>query len=555
VPGPGGVLFSQQAPPCRVVETLPAVSFQEVKPGSWVFDFGQNLAGWAHLRVAGPAGTEVTLRYGERLLENGELDQEHIAQFVKVGVFQTDRFILAGEGTESYETRFTYHGFQWVQVEGLPQPPTSETLVARVVQSDFAPAGTFTSSDETLNQLQELTLWAYRGNFVGIPTDCPHREKNGWTGDAQLACETGLYNFNAANAYAHWLGTVADAQRASGQLPGIVPTGGWGFNWGSGPAWDSALIVIPWQMYLFRGDAEILTRLYPNMKRYVEFAVALADAGDGLIKYGLGDWCPPPDTASAPRDLQTTAIVLGDCQIMGQVARLFGHDADAARFDEMAARLRASWRAAYLTRDGGVAGDEQTSLGCALHYGLLEPEEKPAVVSRLLDAVKKAGGRPTFGILGAKWVPRALADAGYVEEAFEMIRGEEFPGWVHWLRQGATTLWENWDGEASRNHIMFGDISAWLYRYLGGIRPLEAYPGFEQFTLAPQLVDSLQWVHAEHDSPYGKITSEWTRNGATVEFRVTVPANTVAHWTPPGSRGPGVGQTLEPGDHRFTLKP
>jgi alpha-L-rhamnosidase len=548
VAGPPGELFSQQAPPCRVVEAIEAVSIKEVKPNVWVFDFGQNIAGWVKLKVAGEAGTEVTLRYGERITETGELDQQHIATFISNGDFQTDRLILAGRGEESFETRFTYHGFQWVQVEGLPSAPTSETLIALVVQSDFASAGEFSSSDETLNSLQKLTLWAYRGNFVGIPTDCPHREKNGWTGDAQLACETGLYNFDAATAYAHWLGSIADAQRPSGQLPGIIPTGGWGFNWGNGPAWDSALIIIPWQMYLFQGDKFILETLYDNMKRYVDFAFNLAD--DGLIKYGLGDWCAPDMTKTAHRDLVTTAILCGDCQIMSKVAAIVGKHYDIEHFDSLGEQLRSAWRAAFLNEDGGIANNDQTSLGGALHYGLLDECEMAGVAQRLRQAVADANYQPTFGIVGAKWVPRALADAGYVEEAFQLMRNEEYPGWVHWLKQGATTLWEHWHGRSSRNHIMFGDISAWMYKYLGGISPIESYPAFERFTVEPKLVSTLQWASAKHNCSYGQISSEWKRDGDSVEFRVVVPENTVALWKAPLKESVA-SQELEAGTNIF----
>lgn len=548
VAGPGGALFSQQAPPCRVVRNMEAKSWNEVKPGVWVFDFGQNMTGWTHLTVSGPAGTEVVLRYAERVLENGEVDQKHISCFIKEGDFQTDRYVLKGGGEETYHTHFTYHGFQWVEVQGLPAPPTAGTLQARVIQSDFAPAGRFECSDGTLNQLQKLTQWSYVSNFTGIPTDCPHREKNGWTGDAQLACETGLLNYDAANAYAHWLGTIADAQRSSGQLPGIVPTGGWGYNWGNGPAWDSAFIVIPWQMYRYRGDKGILAKHYDGMKRYVHFAYSLAD--EGLIKYGLGDWCPPEADKTAPRDLCTTAILFEDCRILAKTARLLGHEFDAKRFDSMAAMLRASWRKAYVGEGGAVAGNEQTSLGCALYYDLLEDSEKPQAAWRLRQSLEAAGGRPTFGILGAKWVPRALSEAGHAEEAFHLITGEGYPGWAHWLSQGATTLWEEWNGVSSHNHIMFGDISAWMYSYLGGIQPLEETPGFARFLVAPAFVEALEHATAEHDSPYGRIRSAWKRDGDFVEWEITVPGNSEAVVrVPPGYGRENVPGTLREGRH------
>ena len=524
VPGPGGLLQAQLSPPCKVIETVAPVSVNEVRPGVAVYDLGQNMAGWTQLRVSGPEGTEVKLAHSERLSEDGDINQRGIDSFIKKGDCQTDRYFLKGDGEETWEPRFTYHGFQYVQVTGLPGQPSLDNVRGRVVHTDFESAGRFSCSNELLNRLQELTLWAYRGNFVGIPTDCPHREKNGWTGDAQLAAETGLLNFDAAAAYRQWLETIADTQRPSGQLPGIVPSSGWGYNWGSGPAWDNALLLIPWYLYLYTGDEEVLERHYAGMKRYVDFCTRMATGH--IVSFGLGDWCHPDRARMAPAALTSTAYYCVDCRIVSQAARLLGNESDAERYGKLAEDIRSAFNRHFGNGDGSYAGGEQTSQGCALYQEMVEEADRPAVVTRLIEAIENNDGRLDVGILGAKYVLRALADAGHAELAYALLTRTDYPSWGHWLEQGATTLWEDWPGQASRNHIMFGDISAWMYQYLAGIAPQS--PGFKEILIHPRVVGDLTEAAAEHRSPYGLIRSAWRQTDGNFVLEATIPPNTSA---------------------------
>ena len=527
VPGPGGALFSQQAPPCVVAETLEAVDRREIAPGCALFDFGQNIAGWAKLSGCGAAGTEMTIRYGELVGEDGQLDTSHIDQFIHGGDFQTDRFIFKGAGKETWEPRFTYHGFQYAQVTGPAEVLSTVTLQAQVVHSDIAPLGHFECSDATLNQLADCTLRSYRGNFVGIPTDCPHREKNGWTGDALLAAETGLFSFDAAAAYAHWLRTVTDTQRPSGQLPGIVPTAGDGYNWGSGPAWDSVCISLPWNISLFRGERRILEENYPVMQRYVHFVQTMLV--DGLAHWGLGDWCSPNSEKTAPDALVTTAYAYDCFRLLAEIAVRLDREQDAESYRGLAGKVREAWRREYLHPSGHCGGDEQTSLACALYFGLADPDERPAVTRRLREAIDRDGGKPTFGIHGAKWTLRALSEAGHTEAAYRLLVQPEYPSFVHWLTQGATTLWEDWHGESSRNHIMFGDILAWMFEYVAGLRPDPSHPGFARAIIQPYPVAGLTWAGAEHRSPFGQFRSQWERKeDGGLRVQVTVPPNAEA---------------------------
>jgi len=535
VPGPGGVLEPQRAPPCKVMRSIEPVSVTELEPGVALFDLGQNIAGWAQLRVEGPRDTEIVMRYAEKLAPDGDIDASNIDSFIKGGDCQTDRYILKGDGLEVWEPRFTYHGFRYVQVLGLPTPPNADQLRGQVVHTAMAPAGSFECSDETLNRLQECTLWAYRGNFVGIPTDCPHREKNGWTGDAQLAAETGLWNFNAKTAYLEWLQTLADTQRPSGQLPGIAPSTGWGYNWGSGPAWDSALILIPWHIYVHTGSVEAIERLYEAMRRYIDFCSTMASGH--IVSFGLGDWCHGGFRRPPPSSLTSTGYYYRDAVIVAKCAAITDRAEDAARYRALARDIRAAFNERYYRGDGIYAEGQPTALACAVYQGLVEDDQKQAVVDLLAQKVRDNDCRADFGILGAKYVPRVLADEGHAELALRLFTQEEFPGWAHWLARGATTLWESWKGHGSRNHVMFGDVSAWMYHYLAGIVPDEANPGFTRVSLMPRVVAALEWVTSTHRAPSGTIGSSWRRDGNRIVFDIELPAGTPGRILVPGATG------------------
>jgi len=530
VPGPGGFLRSQQHTPIHVTQTLRPVSVREVKPGVWVYDLGQNISGWGRLKVSGPAGTEVTLRYAEKLTPDDDLDQSNINMFIKTGECQMDRYTLKGQAIEVWEPRFTYHGFQYVQVTGFPGTPTLDNLEGRVVHTAFATCGEFSCSNDLLNRIQACARWSTLGNYHGFPTDCPQREKNGWTGDASISAEQVLLNFDPMTAYHKWLGDLRDAQRPSGQLPGIVPTGGWGYNWGSGPAWDSASILIPWYLYLYEGDTAILETHYASMKRYLDYTLTMTT--DYTADYGLGDWAAPnteSEKPGCPNTVTDTAYCFVHADVLRQTAERLGKKADARRFAGLARKFRRAFRKHFVDfKKADVTGSNQTAVACALYQGLLEEAEKPAFLATLAQHVEERRRHIDCGILGAKYVLHALSDLGRADLAFAIATQEDFPGWGHWIRQGATTLWEGWDGSGSRNHHMFSDISAWFYRGLAGINPDPAHPGFKNTIIRPNPVERLDWVNAWHESPYGRIDVAWRHSGPQFALEVTVPANSTA---------------------------
>jgi alpha-L-rhamnosidase len=524
VAAPRGTLRAQMHPAIKVFESIRPVKISETKPGVWLFDMGQNFAGWARLKVHGPAGTKVEMLYSERANPDGSIDRKDIDKFVKTGPFQTDAYILKGQGEETSESLFSYHGFRWVEVHGLPGKPAEDTLTGRVVHTAFDEIGRFECSNDLLNTIQKLTLWSYRSNFEGIPTDCPQREKNGWTGDAHLAAEQAMFNFENSAGYTKWIHDLADEQQPDGNLPGIVPTSGWGYKWGNGPAWDSAYILIPWYLYQYRGDTRILEENYEGFKKYVDCMTSKAK--DGLVSHGLGDWVPAK--TETPVVVTSTGYYYQDARIVSMVATILDRPEDDRKYGELADRIRESFRKQVMKPGGHVANDSQTALSCAVFQRLAAREDRPAIVGLLADRVASANDHLDTGILGAKYLFRTLSENGKHELAYRIACQTTAPSYGDWIRRGATTLWEDWGDGASRNHIMFGDISAWFQEYLAGIQPDARDPGFKLVRIRPRPVGDLTWAKGETRSMYGRIASSWRREGETFTLDVTIPPNSTA---------------------------
>lgn len=525
VPGPEGKLAAQMLPPIKVTKTIKPLRLTEPKAGVYVFNMGQNIAGWARLKVRGPAGTKVVMKYAERLNANGTIDQEEIGKFIKQWEPQTDTYILKGHGIEIWEPRFVYHGFQYVQVTGLAEKPTLDTLCGRVVHTSFEPVGEFVCSNDLFNSIQRNTIWSYVGNFHGYPTDCPHREKNGWTGDAHLAAEQGLLNFASASAYTKWMNDFKDEQRPTGELSAIIPTGGWGYQWGNGPAWDSAYVLIPWYLYQYCGDIRTLGEHYDRLKLYVDYLTS--KASDHIVSIGLGDWAPAK--TKTPEKVTSTGYYYCDALVVSEIAKLLGHSDDAKRYADLAGSIKDAFNREFFDpQTGQYAGGTQTAMSCALYHGLVETEHRERVLNNLIKSIRENDGHLDAGILGTKYLLNALTENGRADVAYTIASQTTYPSWGHWIARGATTLWEQWDGSGSRNHIMFGDISAWFYKALAGINPDPAAAGFKRIVIRPHPVGDIKWARAEHNSMYGKIESAWHRKGRKFTLEATIPVNTTA---------------------------
>jgi alpha-L-rhamnosidase len=530
VDAPAGKLSAQAMPAIEVEQVLVPQSVTEPSPGVFLFDVGQNLTGVAELSISGPAGTNVVMKYGEHLHPNGRLDQANLDHFVrgkdKNQTFQTDTYILkGGEEPETWHARFVYHGFRYVEVTGAPSKLTADNLKIRYMHSAVPPIGTFECSNPLLNKIYNAARWSYLSNLQGIPTDCPHREKNGWTGDAHLAAEFGLLNFDGIAVYEKWIQDLADEQQPDGSLPGIVPTGGWGYAWGNGPAWDSAFLLIPHYIYEYTGDSTLLDKHYAAHRRYVDYLTSKSH--DGIVDIGLGDWLPWK--TETPVGVTSTAYYYVDTLIVAETARRLGLQEDAEKYTALAESIRRAFnREFYDAKTSNYANGSQAALSCALYQGLVEPENKAAVVKNLEAAVAATDDHIDTGILGAKYLMNTLSDAGRTDLAYRVAAQESQPGWGWWFSQGATTLWEAWRQEGSNNHIMFGDVAAWYTKNLAGIAPDPASPGFHHFFLQPQPVGDLTWVKASYDSVHGKIVCDWKLDGNKLSVHVVVPANTTA---------------------------
>ena len=427
VDAPNGKLAAQLMPPIEADQILKPVKLTEPKPGVFVFDMGQNFAGITELKVRGPAGTKVTLRHGERLFPDGTLDTRDIAHHVKrMGKdqqYQTSTYVLKGGGTETWRPRFTYYGFQYVEVTGFPGQPTLDSLRGIFTHSAVPVDGSFDCSNPLLNKIWRAARWSYLSNLQGIPTDCPQREKNGWTGDAQLAAEQGIYNFMPAGVYTKWINDIGDEQKPSGQLPGIVPTSGWGYAWGNGPAWDSAFRLIPFYLYEYYGDAQPLCDHYDGMKRYVDYLTSRAT--NGIVNIGLNDWAP--FKTKTPADITDTAYYYRDAQIVALAASLLGKTDDAAEYNQLAAQIKKSFNDYFFHPDTGTYGNgSQTSLSCALYQGLVEPENQARVVQNLVAKVADSNGHIDTGILGAKYILNALTEHGRTDVAYRMASQKDY---------------------------------------------------------------------------------------------------------------------------------
>jgi len=404
-------------PPIKVIKTLKATKINDK-----VYDIGQNISGWAKIKTSGNVGTEITLKYAEKLNDDGSIDNEHINKFTKDDMAHCDKYILKGNGIEEWEPRFAYHGFRYVEVTNAPE---DFELVGRVVNTDIATIGEFECSDEMLNKIHDASKWSTLTNYHGIPTDCPHREQNGWTGDALLSAEQALMNFDMVASYKKWLNDFKDVQRPNGQLPGIIPTSSWGYNWGSGPAWDSSLILIPYYIYNYTGDKSAIEQMWDNMELYMDYMASMAE--DYIVDFGLGNWCPPPNSKICEAIVTDTAYYYANAITMAKCAKVLNNGGEEYRI--LAENVRDAFRAKFI-KDGIVMGDCQTSIACGIYQGLYNNDEIPFTVKRLVELIDEKDGHIDCGILGTKYIFSALSDNGYADVDYKMIINPTMPSYA-----------------------------------------------------------------------------------------------------------------------------
>lgn len=557
---PSGQLVSQQMVPVRLTKTFHPKKVTQIDDTTTVFDMGQNMAGITRIKLKGPAGTVVRIKHGERLHQNGRIDLSNIDVYYRGDAqedpFQTDVLILSGEKEDEFMPKFNYKGFRYVEVtSSRPLDVGKDQLTAYFIHSDVDPVGQVTTSSDLVNKLWEITNNAYLSNLMGYPTDCPQREKNGWTGDGHLAIETALFNFDGITVYEKWLADHRDEQQPNGVLPDIIPTGGWGYGTANGLDWTSTIAIIPWELYRYYGDTRALEENYAHIKRYVDMVDRRSP--EGLTSFGRGDWVPVKSTS----DLELTSSVYFyvDAHILAKAAKLLNRPEDQKRYEELALKIKDAINAKFLDRTTGqYASGTQTELSVPLHWGIVPQELIPLVAANLNKKVEETDFHLDVGVLGAKAVLNALNENGYSETAYRLAVQDTYPSWGWWAVNGATTLLENWDLEATRdisdNHMMFGEIGGWFFKSLGGIFPDESQPGFKHILLRPIFPKDLRNSEVRHQSPYGEIVVRWERKDDVVNLQVVVPANSSATFFPPQDAEDSTAFALNAGSHQLKLK-
>jgi alpha-L-rhamnosidase len=539
-------LVAQPDEGIRVTEEIEAKSVSEPESGRYVFDLGKNMVGWVRLKVEGEVGTTVTIRHAEALNPDGTIYTTNLRS-----ARATDRYVLKGEGEEVYEPRFTFHGFRYVEVTGYPGEPHIGAITGRVVHSDTPPSGSFECSSEMVNTLQENIIWGQRGNFLSVPTDCPQRdERLGWMGDAQVFVRTASFNMDVAAFFEKWMVDVEDAQSPEGAFPDVAPlltgSGLMDLRWGA-PAWGDAGIIVPWTIYRTYGDSRIVERHYEAMARWMEY---LHEGNPDLIRNNrmgnnYGDWLSPKGDHT-PKHLLATAYWAYDAKLMAEMAEATGRHDDAKEYSDLGERIKAAFNGAYVAPDGKIEGDTQTCYLLALHMDLLPDELRSIAAEHLVRAIEREDWHLSTGFVGVGYLCPVLTEAGYADVAYRLLNNETFPSWGYTIKNGATTIWERWDGWTeesgfqspnmnSFNHYSLGSVGEWLYRYVAGI-DAEA-PGFERILIRPRPGGGLTHARGEYDSVRGRISSSWKIEDGRFVLEVTIPPNTTATVHVPSTDG------------------
>ncbi len=517
-----GTLKPRVAPPIRRTQELPASRVFTSPAGATVVDFGQVLSGWVRLTVAGPAGTEVTLRHCE-LLVGGEPEFE-----TNRTALATDRYILRGGGPETWEPAFTFHGFRYAVVEGWPGVVTPDSLTAVVVHTDMERTGWFETSDERLNQLHANVVWSFRGNAVGLPTDCPQRdERLGWTGDINAFGPTAAFLYDVRSFLESWLEDLAAEQQEQGSVPMVVPDVTSLLPSTPTALWGDVAVSLPWTLFVEYGDLNALRRQYPSMKAFVESVVPLLDESGAWTRgFQFGDWLDPDSPPGNPRQAKTETGLVATaylCRTLDQLcsaARVLGHGEDEEWCAALGVRVRAAFGREWVTPSGRLANETQTAYSLAICFGLLSPEQEQHAAGRLVELTAKAGCHIGTGFAGTPWLLPALSRTGHVDVVYHVLTRTTPPSFLYPLTMGATTIWERWDsvlpdgtlnstGMTSLNHYALGAVADWLHRVVGGIEPLE--PGYRRCRIAPQPGGGLSWARTAHDTVRGRIEVAWAR--------------------------------------------
>ena len=534
---------SEVTAPVRVIATLAPKTVTPSANGAYIFDMGQNMVGWATLRVKGQAGTKVKMRFAEILNPDGTIYTANLRN-----ADATDVYTLRGGEEETFSPHFTFHGFRYVEMTGYPGTPPLDAITGDVVSSVSGdPVAKLATSSALVNQMWSIGIWGQRGNFLSIPTDCPQRdERLGWMGDAGVFWRTGSYNFDVAAFSQKFIQDIVDAQSRQGAFrnvsPNTLPSSvdepaepDPDSDMIGAPGWGDAGVIVPWTSWLQYGDRAVIEQNWDAMQRWMEFIQSRNP--DSLRKNGVGpnfaDWLAPDQNTN--KDLLATAYWALIANMMSQMAHAIGKEADAKRYDDVEQNIRTAFQKAYIKDDGTVGTGTQTSYVVALYTKMAPAALEPLLVDRLVKDIEARNWHLSTGFLGTPFLLFTLADHGHSDVAYRLLLNDTYPSWGYMLSKGATTWWERWNGDTgdpsmnSYNHYAFGSVIAWVYRYAAGIDTTPDSPGFKEIVIHPHLDSRMTSARAEYDSIYGKIISDWNGTPAgPFSLRVTIPANTSA---------------------------
>lgn len=582
-------LVVSPAPPVRRIQELPARSIRRVGHGQ-VVDFGQNLTGWARLRRLGAAGSVLTVTYGEALDPTGDVTQANIVPDVPMlthplSAGQVDTIVVGDDRDAVAEPRHSTKGFRYLRVEGLDHDLAAEDATAVVVHTDLRRTGTFACSDGRINRLHDAADWSFRGNACDVPTDCPTRERAGWSGDWQVFFPTAAFLYDVAGFDRKWLRDFVAGQDADGILPNLAPeapaegaSGPTGFLRGSA-GWGDAIAILPWEHHLAYGDPSVFEEAWPALVAWLDRAQRMAREARHPTReaarpeplpheaylwdtgFSFGEWLEPepevdrlgfPAWLAADKADVATAYLRRSTDLAARIAAVLGKRAEAEAYARYSQRTAQAWAAEFVDDEGRVSPVTQASCVRALAFDLVPDASRGTVADQFVDLVHAAGDHLTTGFLSTALLLPVLADAGRAELAYTLLFQDTAPSWLHMIDRGATTIWERWEGydasgmpSQSHNHYSKGAVASFLHRYAAGIRPLE--PGYRRFAIAPVPDDRLDWAEARHESPHGRIRSRWERTGDGIVLEIEVPEGTACEVTPPG----GATIVVGPGSHRL----
>ncbi len=518
--------------PVRPTQELPTVSVTEPKPDNLVFDLGQNFSGWIRLKVKGNSGDTVVMRFAEMLNADGTVYTKNLRS-----ARATDTYVLKGGGEETWEPRFTFHGFRYVQITGLRGKPSPDMVTGIVIHSDAPMTSSFECSNPMLNQLHRNIVWGQRSNYLEVPTDCPQRdERLGWTGDTQVFIRSGCYNQDVASFFTKWMVDLMDTQNGAGTFGQQAPV----FHGHGSPAWADAGVICPWTIYKVYGDIRMINKHYDAMARFIAYCREKGLKGPGG---GFGDWLAVG--SDTPKDLISAAYFGYTTSLMIEIADALGKKEDAVKYRELFEDIRVNFQKSFVKPDGKIAGESQTSYCLALHYNMLSDKQRDQAAAHLVDSIKAKNYHLSVGFVGVPILLPTLTEIDRSDLAYRLIQNRTYPSWGYSIEQGATTIWERWnsytkdkgfgnEGMNSFNHYAYGACNEWMFRSMLGIDTDGA--GFKKITMKPELGKGITWAKGHYKSIHGRIASNWELDGEILRWTIAVPPNTTATVYMPAKR-------------------